>query len=168
MQSVSRNILSAFLMVMFIVVSITGVMMYFKIRIFSAEALHIWLGFLFVGLSSMHLLKNWSAFCSYFKKRSTFLSLSAGIIICCAFIIPPLFSSAPKEVSPKSVIIGTMMNAPLAKVALFVDLDVYNVIEVLKNKNIVADMDKSISQIAKVNNKPKEEILGLVFSTLNK
>ena len=75
MNVIPRNVLSALLMVMFAVVSITGVMMYFKIRVLSSEALHIWLGFAFVVISCLHLLKNWNGFLSYFKKRSTVLSL---------------------------------------------------------------------------------------------
>ena len=42
MNVIPRNILSGLLTVMFAVVSITGVMMFFKIRVLSSEALHIW------------------------------------------------------------------------------------------------------------------------------
>lgn len=164
MNVIPRNILSALLTVMFAVVSITGVMMFFKIRILSSETLHIWLGFAFVTISCLHLLKNWNGFLSYFKKRSTLLSILFGFLVILAFVIPPLVSPLEKGVNPKGAVIGAMMSAPLSKVAVFVDLDEEMMVKVLADKQIVASSKQSVSEIAKANGKTNDEILNIVFS----
>lgn len=164
MNVIPRNILSALLTVMFAVVSITGVMMFFKIRILSSETLHIWLGFAFVTISCLHLLKNWNGFLSYFKKRSTLLSIFFGFFVILAFIVPPLVSPLEKGVNPKGAVIGAMMSAPLSKVAVFVDLDEEMMVKVLADKQIVASSKQSVSEIAKANGKTNDEILNIVFS----
>lgn len=163
MSVVPRNVLSAFLSIMFAVVSITGVMMYFKIRVLSSEALHIWLGFAFVAISCLHLFKNWSGFLSYFKKRSTVLSLLFGVVVILAFVVPPLVNPQEKGVNPKGKIIGTMMNAPLSKVAAFVDLDEEIMVKLLANQQILASSKQSVSEIAKASGKTNDEILAIVF-----
>ena len=164
MNVIPRNILSALLTVMFAVVSITGVMMYFKIRVLSSEALHIWLGFAFVAISCLHLLKNWNGFLSYFKKRSTLLSILLGFLVILAFVVPPLVNPQEKGVNPKGKIIGTMMNAPLSKVAAFVDLDEAMMVKVLADKQIVASSKQSVSEIAKASGKTNDDILNIVFT----
>ena len=83
---IPRNILSTLLMLFFTIVSITGIMMYFKIRIFSSEVLHIWLGFACVALVWLHVVKNWSAFSSYLKRRSTFGAILFGVFVVLAFV----------------------------------------------------------------------------------
>ncbi len=164
MNVIPRNILSALLTVMFAIVSITGVMMYFKIRVLSSETLHIWLGFAFVVISCLHLLKNWSGFISYFKKRSTLLSILFGFLVILAFVVPPLVSPQEKGVNPKGKIIGTMMSAPLSKVATFVDLDEEMMVKVLADKQILASSKQSVTEIAKANGKTNDEILNIVFT----
>jgi len=164
MNVIPRNILSALLTVMFAVVSITGVMMYFKIRVLSSEALHIWLGFAFVAISCLHLLKNWGGFITYFKKRSTLVSMFFGIFVTLVFIVTPLLDPQEKDVNPKGKIIGAMMNASLSKVAAFVDLDEAMMVKVLADKQIIASSKQSISEIAKANDKTNDDILNIVFT----
>lgn len=165
MNVIPRNILSTLLTVMFAVVSITGVMMFFKIRILSSETLHIWLGLVFVAISCLHLLKNWSVFFSYFKKRSTLLSVLFGIVITAIFIITPLLNpQQEKGVNPKGAVFGAMMSEPLSKVAVFMDLDEEMMVKVLADKQIVASSKQSVSEIAKANGKTNDEILNIVFT----
>lgn len=164
MNSVSRNVLSGFLAVLFIAVSITGVMMYFKIRIFSSETIHIWIGFLFVLISLLHLVKNWSGFLSYFKKSSTFGAISAGFFLVALFVIVPLFGPQDKGINPKGAMINALMNAPIEKIAVFLDMDGALMIKRLSDqKQIMVSPKQSVSEIAKANHKNNDEILGVLF-----
>lgn len=166
MNFVPRNILSALLMVMFSIVSITGVMMYFKIRMLSSEALHIWLGFTFVVLSALHLFKNWNGFFSYFKKRSTLLSMIFGLGVILAFVLPPLLNpTSQKSINPKSVVFKAMMSAPLSNLTAFVNLDDELIVKALAEKQIRASHKQSITEIAKANDKTNDEVMAIVFST---
>jgi len=166
MNVIPRNILSALLTTIFAVVAITGIMMFFKIRILSTEALHIWLGLVFVLISLLHLMKNWSGFLSYFKKSSTTLSIGVGILVVALFVIVPMFSSHEKGVNPKGQIFGAMMNSPIEKVATFLDMDSELIVKNLSEKShIIASSKQSVSEIAQANNKSNDEILNVIFST---
>jgi len=164
MKVIPRNILSALLTVVFVVISVTGILMYFKIRMFSIQTVHIWLGFAFVLVGCLHLLKNWSGFLSYFKKRSTFLSIAFGVLVTASFIIVPLINPQEKKVSPKNQLFTTMMNAPLSKVAAFVDLDADMMVKALADKQIVSSRKQSVLEIAQANEKSNDEILNIVFN----
>lgn len=163
MNVIPRNILSALLTVVFAVVSITGILMFFKIRVLSTTTLHIWLGLAFTIISCLHLLKNWSGFLSYFKKRSTLLSIGFGILITAIFMITPLINPQEKSINPKTKILRAMISAPLSKVAAFVDLDEEMMVKVLADQQIVASTKQSVSEIAKANDKTNDEILKIVF-----
>jgi len=165
MNVIPRNILSALLTTMFAVVSISGVMMFFKIRILSIEALHIWLGLAFVLISILHLVKNWSGFLSYFKKSSTVVSIGIAIFVVALFIIVPIFNPQEKKINPKGNIIGAMMNSPIEKVAVFLDLDSELILKNLsEKKHIIASSKQSVSEIAQANSTSNDEILKVVFS----
>jgi len=163
MNVIPRNILSALLTVMFAVVSITGMLMFFKIRVLSIGAIHIWLGLTFVAISCLHLLKNWNGFLSYFKKRSTLLSALFGVMVTVTFIIVPMINPEEKSINPKAKIVGTMMSAPLSKVAAFIDLDEEMMVKELADQRIVASTKQSVTEIAKANDKTNDEILKIVF-----
>jgi len=164
MTVIPRNILSTLLATMFGVVSITGVMMFFKIRIFSTEALHIWLGLAFVVISLLHLAKNWKGFLSYFKKSSTLISLASGLFVVALFIVVPMFDSQVKSISPKSQMMSAMMNSSLEKVAIFLEIDSAIMLKNLNEKShIVASSRQSVHEIAQANHKSNEEILKIVF-----
>ncbi|KFL34277.1 MULTISPECIES: DUF4405 domain-containing protein [unclassified Sulfurospirillum] len=164
MKVIPRNVLSAVLTVVFVVVSITGVLMYFKIRMFSVQSLHIWLGFAFAIAGCLHLFKNWSGFLSYFKKRSTMVSIAFALCVTATFIILPLINPQAKNIFPKNQLFSAMLNAPLSKVAAFVALDEEMMAKKLADHQILASHKQSVSEIAKANEKSNDEVLNIVFS----
>lgn len=166
MKMIPRNVLSALLVTVFVVVSITGIMMFFKVRPLSTEAIHIWLGFSFAVISVLHLLKNWAGFISYFKKSSTLLSIGGGMIVTALFIVIPLVGGGEKDkgINPKSMMMGALMNRPIEKIAIFLDMDSEMMVGRLNEKaHILASSKQSIADIAKANNKSSDEILTTLF-----
>ena len=163
MKVIPRNILSALLSVIFLVISITGILMYFKIRMFSIQTLHIWLGFAFVLAGCLHLFKNWRGFLSYFKKRSTFLSIAFGVFVIISFIAVPLINPHEKSVSPRNQLFKVMMGTPLFQVADFMDLDADRMVKALADEQITASKKQSILEIAQANEKSNDAIVKIVF-----
>lgn len=164
MNVISRPILSALLSLIFVVLAITGIMMFFKIRLLSSETLHIWLGMAFVVAGVLHLIKNWKGFIGYFQKRSTLGALAFGCGVVALFILIPLVSPQDKGVNPKGQVFTAMMNTPLENLARFVNLDVEDMVIKLDEKaHIVASKHQSVREIAKANSKSNDEILQIVF-----
>lgn len=169
MISVPRNIVSAVLTALFAVVAISGVLMFFKIRLLSMEAMHIWLGLAFVVIALLHLLKNWSAFSNYFKKQSTTASILAIVVVCSLFIATALLDNKEKGVNPKQKIFSTVMVAPLSSIALFFNLDAEAIVKNLHQQSqILATPKQSVSEIAKASGKSNDEILQIIFNTPTK
>jgi len=65
----------------FLVISVTGILMFFHIENGLIMNLHEWMGLLFVGVGIFHLVINWKAFLSCFKNRPAIISLCAVSII---------------------------------------------------------------------------------------
>ncbi|WP_060824958.1 DUF4405 domain-containing protein [Sulfurospirillum cavolei] len=164
MNVIARNIVSSLLMILFSVVSVTGVMMFFKIRILSGEVLHIWLGFVFVLISCLHVMKNWNNVRIYFTKRSTHFTFLLGLCVVVVFVAMPLFQPQERTINPKGLIFQTMMSAPLSKLAAFTDIDEELMVKELANRNISASGRQSILEIAKANDTTNDAILKIVFS----
>lgn len=166
MMRFPRNILSALLTALFAIVAISGVLMFFKIRLFSMEALHIWLGLAFVIMAVLHLAKNWTAFGTYFKKKSTLLSIGVVCVVCTLFVAIPLLDTTEKGVNPKQKIFSTVMGEPLSNVAQFFKLDANIMVENLYNqRQIIVTTQQSISEISKSSGKSSDEILQIILST---
>ena len=166
MMRFPRNILSALLTALFAIVAISGVLMFFKIRLFSMEALHIWLGLAFVIMAVLHLAKNWTAFGTYFKKKSTLLSIGVVCVVCAIFVAVPLLDTTEKGVNPKQKIFSTVMSAPLSNVAQFFNLDADMMVENLYDqRQIIATIQQSVSEISKSSGKSSDEILQIILST---
>ena len=165
MKVIPRNILSALLSVVFVVVSITGILMYFKVRMFSIQTLHIWLGFAFALVGCLHLFKNWKGFLSYFKKRSTVVSIAFGVLVTLTFIVVPLINPQEKSISPRNQLLRVMMQSPLSKVADFMDLDADQMVKALAEKQVVASKKQSVLEIAQANDKSNDEIVTIVFKS---
>lgn len=161
-----RNIVSALLTALFAVVAISGVLMFFKIRLLAMESLHIWLGLAFVVIAALHLAKNWTAFGTYFKKKSTLLSLGSVCVVCAIFVAVPLLNSTQKGVNPKQKIFSTVMSVPLSNVAQFFNLDAQMMVKNLHDRyQIVATVKQSVGEITKTSGKSSDEILQIVLST---
>ncbi len=165
MMRFPRNILSALLTALFAVVAISGVLMFFKIRLLAMESLHIWLGLAFVVIAVFHLAKNWTAFNTYFKKKSTLVSIGVVCVICAIFIAIPLLDTTPKGVNPKQKIFSAVMSAPLSNVAQFFNLDADMIVKNLhEQRQMIVTAQQSIGEIAKANGKSGDEVLQIIFS----
>lgn len=85
-----RSFISPFVAVTFFAVSITGILMLFHIKLGGIHAIHEWGGIAFVVGGSIHLILNWKAFTSYFKKsKAMYVVLAGGLIMLFALIASP-------------------------------------------------------------------------------
>jgi len=164
MNVLPRNVVSGFLFVSFLAVALTGILMFFKIRVLSTEAIHIWLGLGMVIIVWFHLVKNWVGFKGYFKKSSTYVALVVGILIIALFVAVPLLDNAPEKVNPKALVFKALMDQPLEKVAVFLDMDAETMLKRLSDDgHMVASARQSVSEIAKANDTDNGRVLALIF-----
>ncbi len=77
----------------FVITSVTGVLLYFHIRIGPTEALHIWIGFLMIAGAFFHIARNWRQFLGYFRRPAFYAGLALTGLISAWFSYPALMST---------------------------------------------------------------------------
>ncbi len=82
--------LSPFMAVTFATVSISGLLMFFHLKIAGVHPIHQWGGILFLVGGVLHALVNRRILLSYFSNRKAVLGALAGVVIIalCAAIFP--------------------------------------------------------------------------------
>ncbi len=141
----------------FLVVGITGVMMYFHILDKYTEALHENLGLAFVVVAVLHVFYNWSSMKRYFPKKLFHVFSVIVLVVSLAFIV-----SVKEGENPKKTIIHSTLKAPLAVSSALFGKDVAEVIEVLKVHNLQVSKGSSLDEIAKENKISPFEIVDMI------
>ena len=70
----------------FLLVAMTGILMFFRVKSSSLVDLHEWLGIFFLIAAVWHLTINWRSFASYLKNRAFWVG-ALGVALVCALII---------------------------------------------------------------------------------
>ncbi len=73
--------LSPCVAISFIIVVLTGLLMFFHLENGYLKNLHEWIGLLFGVAGIVHLLMNWPLFVSYLKKRGALLSVMSVVFL---------------------------------------------------------------------------------------
>lgn len=65
----SKNLVSLSVALVFLVLSVTGLLIYFAQGSHAVEHIHAWFGILFVAAALFHIVNNWSSIVGYTKDR---------------------------------------------------------------------------------------------------
>jgi len=155
-----KRFISIILTGVFLVVSVTGIMMFYRVESFNVNEVHAWvgMGFVFVGL--YHLIKNFSPFKSYMKYTSSSIILLL-IILSSMWYIKPIDSNST---NPRKEMMNAVFTQPLTTVCIFLKKDIEKVIENMSLKGvIIKDTNKTLMQIAKENNEDMKKIFFIFF-----
>ena len=66
-----KNLVSLSVALVFLVLSVTGLLIYFAQGSHAVEHIHAWFGILFVAAAVFHIVNNWSSIVGYSKNRRT-------------------------------------------------------------------------------------------------
>jgi hypothetical protein len=86
-MKVQKTFLSPFLGVVFAAVAVTGILMFFEVRMGPITVVHEWLGMAFAIAGIVHLVVNFRQLTSYFKTRHSWIALALGIALIVIFVI---------------------------------------------------------------------------------
>lgn len=145
----------------FIILAVTGILMFFKIEGGYIKPVHEWLSWLMVAGVVLHTVANRKAFVGYFSRIPAVSIISAGLVVTALAV----FMSASREGgNPKAKMMKAIQSARLETVAELAGKESGDVVTALAEKGIaVDDPGMSIREIAKLNDKEAMEVLGLVF-----
>ncbi len=106
-----RDLATSLTTFLFLVMSITGVFMYFHILDNYTKQMHEIMGLGFVAIVLFHVFYNWKSMRSYFSKKIFLYSAAVVFIISSGFVVNSIIS--PKNDNSKRVIISSVLSAPL-------------------------------------------------------
>lgn len=155
-----KDVATSFTTLIFLVIAISGVMMFFHFNDMLVKQLHEILGLAFVAVALFHMIMNWKSMKSYFSKK----------IFACAVIIVAIVSgvfisqSTNKGDNPKTILMQKVLNAPISDSLKLLNGDYEVAIKKLESQNIKVLDNKNIREIAKANKTSPFRIVSIITS----
>ncbi|QKF82427.1 DUF4405 domain-containing protein [Halarcobacter ebronensis] len=153
-----KDLATSLTTLIFLVVGISGVMLYFKIFNGQVKELHEILGLLFVAAVVLHLVANWKPMKSYFKKK-IFIRVSLIVVVISAIFI---FQSANIGNDPKGLVLKSVVDAPIKSSLEVLGVDYESAKLKLTKENIQNVDANSIGDIAKANSASPFKIIAII------
>ena len=146
----------------FIVISLTGILMFFHINIGLVKLAHEWLSWVFVVAAICHAIVHWKLLLGYFRNRAA-LALMVPILVLGGLSLIPAGGNGPTH--PLVQVMARLERAPLESVAKLGESDPSAVIQTLKASGIeVETPGQTIAEIAEKNGKRPMDVLLILFS----
>ncbi len=157
-MKLSRNYITPFISLTFLVIGITGILMFFHLFDGYTEVVHEILGLFFIVCAIFHIILNWTALKIHFKK-SVFLPALLAILTISALLIMAERLYPPVDLQ----IMSRIVKAPVedAFKALQVDSDM--AIKRLEAKGIVIEGVGNMEDIWIKNNVSPETVIDLIL-----
>jgi len=147
----------------FVIVSITGILMFFHLKIGLIEVAHEWLSWVFIVGSLAHIAINWRAFAKYFSKPAS-VAIIALILAVGALAFLPIESGKSERKAKIMKAIGALEQSPLNLVAQIGKTSPEALVQKLEANGFeVKDASQTVEEIAQSNQKKPMDILGLLF-----
>jgi len=151
-----RPLVTTLTTLLFVIIGITGVLIFFHLGGTSAKVLHEWIGLVFVLAALFHLMQNWRSLKSHLKKPAVYGPLVAVSI---ASAVLGFTTASSGEKPGHVMMLGTVFSSPLAEVAPLLDVSPRELIRRLQNRGYsVNDASQPVEAIAKANSKDLKAI----------
>lgn len=146
-MKLSRSFITPLITIIFLVVGLSGLLMFFHVFDGYTEVVHEILGVIFVVFSVLHVILNWKALKIHFKKRVFILSTIVVAVISILLVIQ-------QQKSPKfeTILIERITNAPIEDVLKVLQVDSIVVVKRLEENGISFIEGASMEEI-RINNK---------------
>jgi hypothetical protein len=143
----SRNIVTPLITIVFLIVSLSGVLMFFHIFDGYTEVVHEILGLFFVIFSIFHVILNWKTLRIHFKKR-IFIYATIVVAVISALLV------VQQQNNPKfdTILIERITNAPIGDVLKVLQVDSFEAVKKLEANGIFYKEGATMEEIW-INNK---------------
>lgn len=130
-----------------LVTIVSGVILFFHLAPGLTRPAHEWIGMIMVLAVAAHMLMNWRAFTTYFKRPLGLTMIAAGAVVTVvSLIITP--APASSGGSPVAMVMGAMSGAEVQVLADLAHRDVTEVIAQLADQGVTATPDTTLGQLS--------------------
>lgn len=156
-MKLGRNYITPFISLVFLVVGLSGLLMFFHLFDGYTEVVHECLGLFFIVCAIFHIMLNWKALKIHFK-RGVFIPALMGVLVISAVLIVSEWMHPPVDM----IIINKVVKAPIhdAFKALAVNYDKAS--ENLEKNGILIGKAKTIEDIWIINDADPEKVIDLI------
>lgn len=146
----------------FVIISVTGVLMFFHADSGLNKVVHEWIGLVMVAAVFAHLLLNWRAFTTYFKRPVAVTLMSVGaLVLAASFFLGGGADGGPDGMRALMMSVG---NARVATLAELAGQDTETVLASLDAAGFDATADETLAALSGGDRAKQDEIIGLVFA----
>ena len=147
----------------FMLMSITGILMFFHINVGISKVAHEWLSWAMVIGVSLHLVTNWKMFARYFSQKAALGVIGFFAILTVASMLIP--GKEERRGPPGAQASNVLMNAPLDKLAGITGNTLEDLQAKLQAQGLKLDATMvSLDAVAKQNQRNPVEVLNGVIA----
>ena len=154
----NRNYVTPFISLVFLVVGISGLLMFFHLFDGYTEVVHEILGLFFVVCAIFHIILNWKALKIHFKK-GVFLPALFGVLTVSAILIVSERMYPPVDLQ----IMGKIVKAPIGDAFKALNTNYQEAARRLKAKGISIEKARKLEDLWIQNDTDPEEIIDLLL-----
>lgn len=134
--------------VAFLIVGITGLMLFLHIGKSYAKELHELLGIGFTIFAIAHIIFNWTLMKRYFSNKLFYISL-LPVVVFSLFIS---MDSSTSSINPKDMLIKSTLNAPLQASLSVLQIEPQEAMQLIENAGLSTSGSESLMSLANNNN----------------
>ncbi|QIG88571.1 DUF4405 domain-containing protein [Chryseobacterium sp. POL2] len=154
----NRNYVTPFISLVFLVVGISGLLMFFHLFDGYTEVVHEILGLFFVVCAIFHIILNWKALKIHFKK-SVFLPALFAVLTLSAVLVISERMYPPVDLQ----MMDRIVKAPVNDAFRALNINYEEAAAKLKEKGISVESARTFEDLWKSNNADAEEIIDLLL-----
>lgn len=158
-MKIKRNIVTPYITFSFIVIALSGILMFFHVFDGYTEVLHEIIGLMFVIFSILHIVVNWKSLKSHFKKKAFIVSFILTLLLSTGIII---IGNGHGE--HKRFIMQKLTEADIVNTCEILQIDYQEAEMILRSNNIIIGKSKTIDGVGLKNHKCPDEILELIIN----
>jgi amino acid transporter len=156
-MKLNRNYVTPLIILVFLVVGITGVLMFFHLFDGCTEVVHEFLGLFFVVCAVFHVILNWKALKIHFRKR-VFIPAALAVAVISMLLI------VQQHYNPKvdTILLERIIKAPVGDVFKALQVDSVETVKRLEANGISIDGAATIEDIWIINDAEPEKVFDLI------
>jgi small-conductance mechanosensitive channel len=148
-------------MPLFMVIAVSGIMLFFHVGEGLVKELHEWLGIAFVTAATLHVYRNWSSFKRYFQQRSLWAVLTLTVVVTLAFVVPAGLLGQRNGIR---LIVEAVTTAPLQQIAPILGTSYEDIRAKFAEQGIVIDNPSiSLREVAHHSKRELPEVLSIAI-----
>lgn len=142
------------LTLIFLVVALSGLLMFFHLLDGYTTAIHEIMGLAFVLFSILHLVINWRSTKSYFPKK-IFLISAAVVLVLSVFLV--VVDTTHKD--RNQMLIEQIVTAPIAETCVVLRIDISQLKSLIGADDLIVEEQETIESLAERYNITPEKLL---------